>query len=96
MNRRLSIFCSGQETQAQLIQLEELSNEIDQNLRTLALFQPFSETEKPLFAKVYFYLLFTMFQNSNIYCVSPYRRDFFLMNLFRKIKKPLSFFRVHF
>lgn len=30
------------------------------------------------------------------YLLCPYRRVFFLLNLFRKIKKPLSFFRVHF
>lgn len=53
MSRRKSIFLSGQETQINVKHQEELSNEIDQNLRTLALIHPFSDTAKPLLVKVH-------------------------------------------
>lgn len=51
--RRRSIFLSGHETQINSEHQEELSNEIDQNLRTLALIHPFSDIAKPLLVKVH-------------------------------------------
>lgn len=53
MSRRKSIFLSSQETQPNPKQLDEFSNEIDQNLRTLAFIHPFSQTEKSLLVKVH-------------------------------------------
>lgn len=51
--RRLSVFELSTVTQTQLKQQEEpLSQEIDQNLRTLALVHPFSDTAKTLLVKV--------------------------------------------
>lgn len=52
MSRRKSIFLSSQEAQPNTKQLDEYSNEIDQNLRTLALIHPFSQAEKSVLIKV--------------------------------------------
>ncbi|XP_055322290.1 uncharacterized protein LOC129578152 [Sitodiplosis mosellana] len=52
MSRRRSVFELTIVTQSQLKQQEEpLSNEIDQNLRTLALVYPLSDAAKPLLVK---------------------------------------------
>lgn len=55
MSRRKSIFSSSQEAQPNQQQLDELSDEIDQNLRTLALVHPFSPDEKSLLIKVRYF-----------------------------------------
>lgn len=60
MSRRKSIFLSSQETQPSAKQLNEFSNEIDQNLRTLAFIHPFSQTEKPLLVKVNYFKVKTI------------------------------------
>lgn len=52
MSRRRSIFAIAPENQDNLRQQDEFSNEIDQNLRTLALVHPFSDTTKSLLKKV--------------------------------------------
>lgn len=52
MSRRRSIFAAPSENRDNLKQLDELSNEIDQNLRSLALVYPLSDTAKPLLKKV--------------------------------------------
>lgn len=52
MSRRRSIFTTAPDIQVNLKQQEDLSNEIDQNLRTLALVHPFSDAAKPLLVKV--------------------------------------------
>lgn len=54
MSRRKSIFLSSQEAQPNPKEISEYSNEIDQNLRTLALINPFSQIEKSLLIKVNF------------------------------------------
>lgn len=56
MSRRKSIFLSSQETQTNPTQIAEYSNEIDQNLRTLNLIHPLSQTEKSLLIKVSLFL----------------------------------------
>lgn len=53
MSRRKSVFELTNVQQVQLREQEEpLSNEIDQNLRTLALLRPLSDAAKPLLVKV--------------------------------------------
>lgn len=53
-NRRKSFFEVNHVVQAEQRQQEEsLSNEIDQNLRTLVLLRPFSENARPLLIKVF-------------------------------------------
>lgn len=54
MSRRKSFFITSQETQIQLKhQEEQLSNEIDLNVRTLALLHPLSDTAQQILVKVY-------------------------------------------
>lgn len=63
-NRRRSVFEVNTIKQTQLKQQEEsLSNEIDQNLRTLALMQPLSDAAKPLLVKV-------MCTNQLVFCLN--------------------------
>lgn len=64
MSRRKSIFLSSQETQSNLKQLDEFSNEIDQNLRTLAYIHPFTQTEKTLLVKVHFLRLTRLYSQA--------------------------------
>lgn len=61
MSRRKSIFEVNQVSRVQQKQHEEiLSDEIDQNLRTLALFKPMSDSAKPLLIKVIVDLCFCL------------------------------------
>lgn len=54
MSRRKSILVVNQETQTLLKQQEEqLADEIDQNLRTLALVHPMSDSAKKALFKVF-------------------------------------------
>lgn len=70
-NRRKSLFEVNHVAQFQLKQQEQsLSNEIDQNIRTLALVHPFSENVRALLVKVIIDVLISINRLNDFHCVS--------------------------